>query len=107
MDLVDHEVGEEPEVGHQLSAGDEADANPSKAIGNAQAIQRVLATLPSEVCRAIQTDPDGEFVKAETIAPIAAELLFYVTGTVTAAAGMQYLYRGLAWLQGQGDDDAE
>ncbi len=29
----------------------------------------------------------------------AEDILFYSTATVTAAAGMQYLYRGLAWLQ--------
>ena len=25
--------------------------------------------------------------------------VFYVTGAVTAVAGLQYMYRGLAWLQ--------
>jgi len=34
-----------------------------------------------------------------TIPPLAQDVVFYTSGTVTAAAGMQYLYRGLAWLQ--------
>ena len=29
--------------------------------------------------------------------------VFYVTAFVTAVAGLQYMYRGLAWLQRQGD----
>jgi cardiolipin synthase len=29
------------------------------------------------------------------------EAVFYMTGTVTAGAGLQYMYRGLAWLQGR------
>jgi len=31
--------------------------------------------------------------------PQITDTVFYVTGTVTAAAGLQYMYRGLAWLQ--------
>jgi cardiolipin synthase len=34
------------------------------------------------------------------VAPI-EETVFLVTGAVTAFAGLQYMYRGLAWLQGQ------
>ncbi len=33
--------------------------------------------------------------------PQIPEAVFYMTGTVTAAAGLQYMYRGLAWLQGR------
>jgi cardiolipin synthase len=29
------------------------------------------------------------------------EAVFYMTGTVTAGAGLQYMYRGLVWLQGR------
>lgn len=53
---------------------DEADADPSKALGNGQTIMRLLSTAPFSVCEALQTDPDGEFLATETIAPIAAEL---------------------------------
>lgn len=35
------------------------------------------------------------------VLPQLQEALFYVTGTVTAGAGLQYMYRGLAWLQRQ------
>jgi cardiolipin synthase len=31
--------------------------------------------------------------------PAIESALFYVTGIVTASAGLQYMYRGLAWLQ--------
>lgn len=34
-----------------------------------------------------------------TIPGLVQEVLFYVAGTVTAAAGLQYMYQGLAWLQ--------
>jgi cardiolipin synthase len=30
----------------------------------------------------------------------AMQVVFFATGLVTAAAGLQYMYRGLAWLQG-------
>jgi cardiolipin synthase len=33
--------------------------------------------------------------------PQLRDVLFYMTGTVTAGAGLQYMYRGLAWLQRQ------
>ena len=52
----------------------EAEADPSKALGNGQTIMRLMATAPFSVCEALQTDPDGEFLATETIAPIAAEL---------------------------------
>jgi len=37
-----------------------------------------------------------------TIPTIAETSLFLVTGLVTASAGLQYMIRGLVWLQGQG-----
>jgi cardiolipin synthase (CMP-forming) len=36
------------------------------------------------------------------VAPVVQLALFYVTGAVTATAGLQYMYRGLVWLQGHG-----
>jgi hypothetical protein len=33
-------------------------------------------------------------------------VLFYLTGTVTAVAGLQYMYRGLAWLGRHGAEEA-
>jgi len=36
------------------------------------------------------------------VAPALKELVFLLTGAVTASAGLQYMYRGLAWLQRQG-----
>ncbi len=33
------------------------------------------------------------------VPPQLRDALFYMTGTVTGAAGLQYMYRGLAWLQ--------
>jgi phosphatidylglycerophosphate synthase len=33
------------------------------------------------------------------VVPAVASGLFYVTGLVTTAAGAQYVYRGLEWLQ--------
>ena len=35
------------------------------------------------------------------VAPLLEVTVCYVAGVVTAAAGMQYLYRGLVWLQGK------
>jgi cardiolipin synthase len=35
------------------------------------------------------------------------QVVFALTGTVTIAAGLQYMYRGLAWLQNQGQPPAE
>lgn len=34
------------------------------------------------------------------------EAIFYMTGVMTAATGLQYTYRGLAWLQGQPEPGA-
>jgi len=36
------------------------------------------------------------------VAPAVKELVFLLSGAVTASAGLQYMYRGLAWLQRQG-----
>jgi cardiolipin synthase len=36
------------------------------------------------------------------VPPVAEAALFLATGLVTAAAGVQYVIRGLLWLQGQG-----
>ncbi len=41
-------------------------------------------------------------VSPSLLQPSVTEGVFYATGSVTAAAGMQYLYRGLAWLQREG-----
>jgi len=41
-----------------------------------------------------------------TVRPAAAQAVFVVTGAVTALAGLQYMYRGLAWFQGTGATDA-
>lgn len=38
-------------------------------------------------------------MKPDSVPPLFREVLFYVAGTVTAAAGLQYMYQGLAWLQ--------
>jgi cardiolipin synthase len=35
-----------------------------------------------------------------TVEPAIAQSVFVVTGIVTATAGLQYMYRGLTWLQG-------
>ncbi len=35
-----------------------------------------------------------------------AQTIFYATGAVTTLAGLQYMYRGLAWLQRQGEAPA-
>ena len=37
------------------------------------------------------------------VAPVVQLALFYVTGAVTATAGLQYMYRGLVWAQVRGD----
>lgn len=69
------EANLDPDVRDEVDAlRDEAEADPTKALGNGQTIMRLLATAPFSVCEALQTDPDGEFVSTETIAPIAAEL---------------------------------
>jgi hypothetical protein len=33
------------------------------------------------------------------VGPSIEQTIFYVTGALTAIAGLQYMYRGLAWLQ--------
>jgi cardiolipin synthase len=40
-------------------------------------------------------------VRPGLVTPVVADVLFYATGAFTAAAGLQYLVRGLAWLQRQ------
>lgn len=44
------------------------------------------------------------FVEPGLVTPAATLVVFYLTGTVTAVAGLQYMYRGLAWLSRQGTD---
>lgn len=51
----------------------EAAEDPSLALPHAQSIQRLMATEPFQVCEALQTDPDGEFLKTDAIAPVAEE----------------------------------
>ena len=38
----------------------------------------------------------------QLVAPSIEQAIFYATGVVTAVAGLQYMYRGLAWLQREG-----
>ena len=38
----------------------------------------------------------------QLVGPSIEQAIFYVTGVVTAVAGLQYMYRGLAWLQREG-----
>jgi len=45
-------------------------------------------------------------VYPDTIPAAAEWSLFLVTGLVTATAGVQYMIRGLRWLQGQGGTPA-
>ena len=40
------------------------------------------------------------------VSPPLKMAVFYVTAVVTAVAGLQYMYRGLAWLQRQGEPAA-
>jgi len=40
-------------------------------------------------------------VYPRTVPPVAETALFLLTGLVTASAGIQYMIRGLLWLQGQ------
>ena len=42
----------------------------------------------------------------DMVAPRGRLLVFYVTGAVTTLAGLQYMYRGLAWLQRQAEAPA-
>jgi cardiolipin synthase len=43
----------------------------------------------------------GSLVRPGLITPPLEHTVFYLTGAVTALAGLQYMYRGLAWLQRQ------
>jgi cardiolipin synthase len=40
-----------------------------------------------------------DLVRASLVPELVEEAIFYATATVTAAAGFQYMYRGLVWLQ--------
>jgi cardiolipin synthase len=42
----------------------------------------------------------------ELVTPPAQLSIFYVSGVLTTLAGLQYMYRGLAWLQRQGEPPA-
>ena len=41
------------------------------------------------------------------VRPALEQAVFYATGIVTAMAGLQYMYRGLAWFQRQGQPPVE
>ncbi len=41
----------------------------------------------------------GMAATAEILNPWADDVLFYLTAVATVIAGVQYLYRGLLWLQ--------
>ncbi len=43
------------------------------------------------------------FIWPGLVIPPVQSFVFYVTGTLTTVAGLQYMYRGLAWLQRQGE----
>jgi cardiolipin synthase len=45
-------------------------------------------------------------IDATLVGPSVRQGIFYVTGAVTTVAGLQYMYRGLAWLQRQGERPA-
>ena len=45
-------------------------------------------------------------VRPDMVAPSARDSVFYVSGGLTTLAGLQYMYRGLAWLQQQGEAPA-
>lgn len=45
-------------------------------------------------------------VDAQLVTPRVQAVVFYATGAVTTVAGLQYMYRGLAWLQRQGERPA-
>ena len=42
-----------------------------------------------------------DLMQGGTVSPPLKTGIFYVTAVVTAVAGLQYMYRGLAWLQRQ------
>lgn len=64
----------------------EAEADPSRAMANTQAVQRLLAAQPFQVCDAMQNDPDGSFLDSDNIAAVAAELAIDVCPTADAIA---------------------
>jgi hypothetical protein len=43
----------------------------------------------------------AHFARVMTLAPLWLTVLFVVTGTVTAVAGLQYMYRGIVWASGE------
>jgi cardiolipin synthase len=45
-------------------------------------------------------------IDARLLSPRVTEVAFYTTGAVTTFAGLQYMYRGLAWLQRHGERPA-
>ncbi len=45
-------------------------------------------------------------IDVHVLSPAVREATFYATGAVTTLAGLQYMYRGLAWLQRQGEPPA-
>jgi len=47
------------------------------------------------------------FIDATLVSSGIEQTVFYATGAVTTLAGLQYMYRGLAWLQSQGTPAAE
>jgi cardiolipin synthase len=44
-------------------------------------------------------------VDERLVGPLSRRLVFDLTGAVTALAGLHYMYRGLAWLQRQGEPE--
>ena len=45
-------------------------------------------------------------INAQLVSSRVQEAVFYATGAVTTLAGLQYMYRGLEWLQRQGEHPA-
>jgi hypothetical protein len=43
----------------------------------------------------------AHFANVAAVAPLWLTVLFVVTGTVTAVAGLQYMYRGIVWVSGE------
>ncbi len=43
----------------------------------------------------------AHFAKVTALAPLWLTVLFVVTGTVTAVAGLQYMYRGIVWVSAE------
>ena len=40
-------------------------------------------------------------VRGQALLPVLEECVFYLAGLMTAGAGLQYVYRGLRWVQYQ------